>query len=135
MMTGTKENIQTKISAVASNVLRSTGIPTSELRGALVVFCAGAMMYVEKDGMNAACGKLDAALGGINYLGIHTFGEQGPFPDGTNKHGNLMFSALVFSSRRKIMLLSNVETEEFVLETDPKFREIALSGGIIGRNN
>ena len=25
MMTGTKENIQTKISAVASNVLRSTG--------------------------------------------------------------------------------------------------------------
>ena len=135
MMTGTKENIQTKISAVASNVLRSTGIPTSELRGALVVFCAGAMMYVGKDGMNAACGKLDTALGGVNYLGIHTFGEQGPFPDGTNKHGNLMFSALVFSSRRKIMLLSNVETEEFVLETDPKFREIALSGGIIGRNN
>ena len=34
-------------------------------------------MYVEKDGMNAACGKLDAALGGANYLGIHTFGEQG----------------------------------------------------------
>ena len=135
MMTGTKENIQTKISAVASNVMRSTGIPTSELRGALVVFCAGAMMYVGKDGMNAACGKLDTALGGTNYLGIHTFGEQGPFPDGTNKHGNLMFSALVFSSRRKIMLLSNVDKEEFVLETDPKFREIALSGGIIGRNN
>ena len=135
MMTGTKENIQTKISAVASNVMRSTGIPTSELRGALVVFCAGAMMYVGKDGMNAACGKLDTALGGTNYLGIHTFGEQGPFPDETNKHGNLMFSALVFSSRRKIMLLSNVDKEEFVLETDPKFREIALSGGIIGRNN
>ena len=48
----------------------STGIPTSELRGALVVFCAGAMMYVGKDGMNAACGKLDQALGGANYLGI-----------------------------------------------------------------
>ena len=100
-----------------------------------MVFCAGAMMYVGKDGMNTVCRKLDAALGGANYLGIHTFGEQGPFPDGTNKHGNLMFSALVFSSRRKIMLLSNVETEEFVLETDPKFKEIALSGGIIGRNN
>ena len=42
-----------------------------------MVFCAGAMMYVGKDGMNAACGKLDAALGGANYLGIHTFGEQG----------------------------------------------------------
>ena len=133
MMTGTKENIQTRISTVASNVLRSTGIRMSEIRGALVVFCAGAMMYVGKDGMNAACRKLDKTLGGANYLGIHTFGEQGPFPDGTNKHGNLMFSALVFSSRRRVMMLSNVENEEFVLETDPKFRDIALSGGIIGR--
>ena len=112
-----------------------TGIPTSELRGALVVFCAGAMMYLEKNGMDIACGKLDQALGGVSYLGIHTFGEQGPFPDGTNKHGNLMFSALVFSSRRRVMLVSNVDTEEFVLETDPKFREIALSGGIIGRGD
>ena len=135
MMAGTRENIQTKISAVATNVIRSTGISTSELRGALVVFCAGAMMYVEKNGMDIACGKLDQALGGAGYLGIHTFGEQGPFPDGTNKHGNLMFSALVFSSRRRVMLVSNIDTEELVLETDPKFREIALSGGIIGRGN
>ena len=132
MMTRTKENIQTKISAVATHVLRSTGIPTSELRGALVVFCAGAMMYVEKEGVGVACGKLDQSLGGVNYLGIHTFGEQGPFPDGSVRHGNLMFSALVFSSRRKIMKLSNLDIDEFVLETDPKFKEIALSGGIIG---
>ena len=35
MMTGTKENIQTKISAVASNVLRSTGkvVSSVELTG------------------------------------------------------------------------------------------------------
>ena len=46
-----------------------------------------------------------------------------------------MFSALVFSSRRRVMLVSNVDAEEFVLETDPKFREIALSGGIIGRGD
>ena len=31
------------------------------------------MMYVGKDGMNAACGKLDQALGGANYLGIYFF--------------------------------------------------------------
>ena len=132
MMTGTKEIIQTKISSVATHVLRSSGISTSELRGALVVFCAGAMMYCGKDGIDVACGKLDQALGGVNYLGIHTFGETGPFPDGSNRHGNLMFSALVFSSRRRIMKLSNVDIEEFVLEIEPKFKEIALSGGIIG---
>ena len=134
MMTGTTENIQTKISSVATCIMRSTGIPTSELRGALVVFCAGAMMYVGKDGIDIACRKLDEALGGVNYLGIHTFGEQGPFPDGSVRHGNLMFSALVFSSRRKIMKLSNVDSDEIVFETEPKFKEIALSGGIIGRN-
>ena len=132
LMTGTKENIQTKISAVATQVLRSTGIPTSELRGALIVFCAGAMMYCGRDGIEIASEKLNQALGGVNYLGIHTFGEQGPFPDGSVRHGNLMFSALVFSSRRKIMKLSNLDSDEFVLETDAKFKEIALSGGIIG---
>ena len=132
MMTGTRENIQTKISAVATNVLRSTEIPTSELRGALVVFCAGAMMYCGTEGMDVACRKLDQALGGVNYLGIHTFGEQGPFPDGSVRHGNLMFSALVFSSRRKIMKLVNVDSDECVMETDPEFKEIALGGGIIG---
>ena len=134
MMTGTTENIQTKISSVATYIMRSTGIPTSELRGALVVFCAGAMMYVGTDGIDIACSKLDQALGGVNYLGIHTFGEQGPFPDGSVRHGNLMFSALVFSSRRKIMKISNVDSDEIVDETEPKFKEIALSGGIIGRN-
>ena len=134
MMTGTTENIQTKISSVATYIMRSTGIPTSELRGALVVFCAGAMMYVGTDGIDIACNKLDQALGGVNYLGIHTFGEQGPFPDGSVRHGNLMFSALVFSSRRKIMKVSNVDSDEMVLETEPKFKEIALNGGIIGRN-
>ena len=132
MMVGTKETIQSKISAVATHVLRSSGIPTSELRGALVVFCAGAMLYCGTDGIDVACGKLDQAFGGVNYLGIHTFGEQGPFPDGTIRHGNLMFSALVFSSRRKIMKLSNLDSDEFVLETDPKFKEIVLNGGIIG---
>ena len=134
MMTGTTETIQTKISSVATNIMRSTGIPTSELRGALVVFCAGAMMYVGTEGMDVACSKLDLALGGVNYLGIHTFGEQGPFPDGSVRHGNLMFSALVFSSRRKIMKLSNVDSDEIVLETETKLKEIALNGGIIGRN-
>ena len=131
MMTGTKENIQAKISSVPTHVLRSTGIPTSELRGALVTFCAGVFLYLGSDVADGACRKLDQSLGGVNYLGINTLGEQGPFPDGSVRHGNLGFSALVFSSRRKIMKLSNLDIDEFVLETDPKFKEIALSGGII----
>jgi serine/threonine protein kinase len=130
-MAGTKENIENRISNTALHIQRSTGIPPTEFRGALVVFCAGAMMYCG-DGMNTACRKLDEALGGCSYLGIHTFGEQGPFPDGANRHGNLMFSALVVTSRRKIMKLQNVDKEEVVYETDERFEDIAMSGGILG---
>ena len=53
----------------ASNVLRSTGIRMSEIRGALVVFCAGAMMYVGKDGMNKK----------ISYLHLLTLSLPGFF--------------------------------------------------------
>jgi len=60
---------------------------------------------------------LSDALGGIPYMGMHTFGEQGLFPDGENRHGNLMFSALVVSSRRRVKKLLNVDTGRTVMET------------------
>jgi len=130
-MAGTKDNIVNRISSVALHIQRSTGIPVNEFRGALVVFCAGAMMYAG-EGMDESCQKLDAALGGVNYLGIHTFGEQGPFPDGTNKHGNLMFSALVITSRRSVIKLQNVDTGDIVLEGSTKFEEIVMAQGVVG---
>ena len=40
--------------------------------------------------------ELQAALPGIPFLGSFTFGEQGCFPGGENRHGNLMISVLLF---------------------------------------
>eukprot|EP00928_Gymnodinium_smaydae_P042193 TRINITY_DN28446_c2_g1_i1.p1 TRINITY_DN28446_c2_g1~~TRINITY_DN28446_c2_g1_i1.p1 ORF type:complete len:404 (-),score=51.13 TRINITY_DN28446_c2_g1_i1:190-1401(-) len=63
MMTGTKDNIVNRISTIASNIVRDAEFGLPELRGALVVFCAGCMMYAS-DSMDVCAGKLYDALGG-----------------------------------------------------------------------
>jgi len=64
--------------------------------GALLVYCAGCMLTVAD--------RMPEVVAGINqqfqqpYLGSFTFGEQGCFLDRTNRHGNLMISAVVFGA-------------------------------------
>jgi len=142
MMTGTRDNIKNRISAVAQEVQKSANVSASQIKGALVVFCAGAMMYLNSEGeqnMHGACAKLSDSLGGANYIGIHTFGEQGPFPDGSNRHGNLMFSALVYTSVRKVMMLKNVDDGTDVVQEggegpeQEKFQNIVMNDCIVGQ--
>lgn len=127
MMSGTKENVVNRIAGVASHVVRSGGFSLQEIRGSLIIFCAGCMMFAS-DQMDQAATKLSVALGGTPFLGMHTFGEQGQFSDGVSRHGNLMFSALVISSRRRTLKVLNVDTGKTLLETDPEFVEIIKSG-------
>jgi len=82
------------------------------------------------DRMDEAAGKVSEALGGAAYMGAHTFGEQGQFPDGMNRHGNLMFSCLIISSRRRVCKLLNVDTGQHVLETDAIFKDLVHSGAV-----
>ena len=58
------------------------------------------MLEIEGE-MDVPCKKLSSQLGGSPFLGYHTFGELGQFADGQVMHGNLMFSVLLFTSRRK----------------------------------
>lgn len=64
--------------------------------GALLVYCAGCMLTVAD--------RMPEVVESINqefrypYLGSFTFGEQGCFLDKTNRHGNLMISAVVFGA-------------------------------------
>ena len=66
--------------------------------GALVIYCGGCMLAVEDriDSVNATIAK---AMGGKPYLVGFTFGEQGCFSDGVNRHGNLMISSVVFGEK------------------------------------
>jgi len=129
MMAGTKENIVNRIAGVATQIVNNAEFSLQEVRGAFVVFCAGCMMYAD-DRMDDSCDKLFTAIGGTPYLGVHTFGEQGMFPDGKNRHGNLMFSAIVFSSKRRIVKLLNVDTGKEVSEDDPEFKQIVLTATV-----
>ena len=63
--------------------------------GALMIYCAGCMLTVGDD-IQAMSQELQS-LTRIPIIGLYTFGEQGCFLDGENRHGNLMISAVVFS--------------------------------------
>lgn len=64
--------------------------------GALIVYCTGCML--------AVADRMPQVVESINqefrypYLGSFTLGEQGCFLDKTNRHGNLMISAVVFGA-------------------------------------
>lgn len=64
--------------------------------GAILVYCAGCMLTIQSDlcDMTRELGNLFPET---PILGFYTFGEQGYFLDKTNRHGNLMISAIVFS--------------------------------------
>jgi hypothetical protein len=71
--------------------------------------------------MDIPCGKLAKAIGGAPFLGYHTFGEQGKFPDGSSGHGNLMFSVCVFSNRRKVRVATNSDTGKTITSLDAQW--------------
>lgn len=64
--------------------------------GALMVYCAGCMLTVA-DRMPDVVESIRDGFDGP-FLGVFTFGEQGCFLDSTNRHGNLMISAVVFGA-------------------------------------
>jgi hypothetical protein len=47
--------------------------------------------------MDQVVDGVNQSLGGKPFLGSFTFGEQGCFAGGENRHGNLMISVLVFT--------------------------------------
>lgn len=62
---------------------------------AIVIFCAGCMLAI-KDETNQVRQGVESVLGNVPFIGGFTFGEQGRFADGVNRHGNLMISAVIF---------------------------------------
>ena len=108
-MAGTKENLKHSISKCAQQLLHASSVQLNEVIGALVIFCGGMVLAIE-DSMDIPCKRLSAQLGGSPFLGMHTFGEYGKFPDGSQMHGNLMVSVLLFTSRRRNRKIVNSRT-------------------------
>lgn len=91
-MHGSAQSLVARAARVASFAKGNLEVQAS---GALVVFCGGCMLAIQ-DRMDEVKAGIDDSLGGIPWLGIFTFGEQGQLPEGPSRHGNLMISCSVF---------------------------------------
>ncbi|MEM9045885.1 MAG: FIST N-terminal domain-containing protein [Pseudomonadota bacterium] len=96
LMQGAAEGLTLRAGRVASFAASSGRMEPDEVAGALVIYCGGCMLAV-RDRMNEVANGIDTALGGAPFLGIFTFGEQGPILNGQNAHGNLMISCVTFA--------------------------------------
>jgi hypothetical protein len=97
LMRGSKESLVARAGRVAASAAQTQFSSLEEIAGALVVFCAGCMLTVQ-DQMDQVAAGLREALGGAPLLGAFTFGEQGCFVGGENRHGNLMISTILFEA-------------------------------------
>ncbi|HET6284554.1 MAG TPA: FIST N-terminal domain-containing protein, partial [Polyangia bacterium] len=97
LMRGTDESLVERAARVARVSLDGLAQERGADRviGAMVVFCAACAVYI-RDRMPEVVSRLDSALGKRPYLGTFTFGEQGCFLEGGNRHGNMMVTVILF---------------------------------------
>jgi hypothetical protein len=55
-------------------------------------------MLTIQDDMQMVANNFRTSMNGAPFLGTFTFGEQGSFSGGINRHGNLMISAITFAA-------------------------------------
>ena len=65
------------------------------LQGALAFYCAGCSLKIQ-DQINDVAKNLSTSLRGRPFMGILPYGEQGTDGAGNVRHGNLMYSLLLF---------------------------------------
>lgn len=95
LMQGSRHSLLQRANRVINNAIEL--LPEGNIpNGVLMIYCAGCMLTIE-DELNVMLEHLREHHPSLPIFGIYTFGEQGCFLDGTNRHGNLMISAVVFS--------------------------------------
>lgn len=97
-MTGSVEGLVARAGNVARSALTTRGIPQERARAALVIFCGGCFLAV-RERIEEVQMNIRRELGGIPFLTLFTFGEQGRIADVGNRHGNLMISTLILAGR------------------------------------
>jgi thioesterase domain-containing protein len=79
----------------------ATGAPAvsdfcETLQGALAFYCAGCSMQIGSEQVDDVAKNLSTSLNGMPFMGVLPFGEQGMDGAGSVRHGNLMYSLLLF---------------------------------------
>ena len=97
LMQGTRHSLVERAGRVARAAMRTGDIKPDDVAGGLVIYCAGCMLTVQ-DQMDNVVEHLNDTLERRPFLGSFTFGEQGCFIGGENRHGNLMISVLLLGN-------------------------------------
>ncbi len=95
LMQGTPSMLVNRAAKVVRSAMSIGEIPSEDISGAIIVYCAGCMLTVQ-DRVDEICLGLSDQLKGAPFIGAFTFGEQGRIMNNSNRHGNLMVSAVVF---------------------------------------
>lgn len=97
-MQGDPELLVERAATVSDIALQQlTHLHDSKPQAAIIIFCAGCMLAIP-DNMKKVHQQIAQSLSDTPFIGGYTFGEQGRFADGLNRHGNLMISAIIFGS-------------------------------------
>ena len=84
------------VAVAARQIIAQGQLPSA----AVIVFCGGCMLAIPEK-MAEVLQGIRRQLPELPFVVTFTFGEQGFFADGTNRHGNLMVSAVVFGSENE----------------------------------
>ncbi len=98
LMHGSADSLVHRAGSVVKGVIERQGRRPSDVAGSLLVYCAGCMLGIQQR-MDEVVGGIRRAQGDAPFQGVFTFGEQGCFADGVNRHANLMILAVVFFNR------------------------------------
>lgn len=101
MMRGTRESLIERAGRIASGLLQIHQLDAQEVKGALIIYCAGCMMTIEEQ-MPLVVEGIVEALPGVPFLGAYTFGEQGCFIGGENRHANMMIAVMLFTEEDEL---------------------------------
>jgi len=97
LMKGTRDSLIERAGRVARAAMRTNDVKPADIAGGLVIYCAGCMLTIQAQ-MESVVNHLNDALEERPFLGSFTFGEQGCFIGGENRHGNLMISVLLLGN-------------------------------------
>jgi len=95
LMRGSPDSLISRAGRVASSALDTYNAKADDVAGALVIYCAGCMLTVQSR-IDEVVSSVCDVLPETPFLGAFTFGEQGCFIGGENRHGNLMISHILF---------------------------------------
>lgn len=95
LMEGTPDNILSRPGRVANEASHTLTGEANGVAGGLIIFCGGCLLAVESRASEIQQ-HLASAFVDAPYMGAFTFGEQGRFHNGENRHGNLMISVTLF---------------------------------------